>query len=68
MKKRAMKKYIPEGIYCHGHITKINKMTVQYGNSCPWQRWGEVGSIESYCVYCNSFITDSVKECGVKYD
>ena len=77
MKKRSMKKWIPKGIYCHGPLTKIIKITSDkkekilcvYDNYCPWAR--TIDSSNNYtlwCKYTKEEIMDCVKNCGVKED
>ena len=56
MKKRAMKKWIPRGVYCYGngtkkypsckwrkHITSIkkNKLNCEYANECTEECWSK---------------------------
>lgn len=34
MKKRAMKKWIPQGYYCYGRVVKVSKGTVSVTGMC----------------------------------
>lgn len=65
MKKRAMKKYIPKGVYCYD------------GNGCRWWRQNKNKDFQQsgYCMYLKVgdwyekgalLLWDECKECGVR--
>lgn len=67
MKKRAMKKWIPKGMYCYSYNKKC----------CKWFKKLKIKNKKIFkCEYMNfidfnedSLIWDSCKECGIKdYD
>lgn len=70
MKKRAMKKWIPKGMYCYGngtHSCKWRKCITTTKSNSPYKH------LVYKCEYMNyidweqdSLLWDSCKECGVK--
>lgn len=65
MKKRAMKKWIPKGIYCYDD------------NGCKWWRGNTTKDyqLSGYCIYLKTgdwykegtmLLWDECKECGIK--
>ena len=78
MKKRAMKKYIPYGEYCHDiiHETIKDGELLYECDVCPWwytrvdsDGWDKYGckylGIEQYSC---DMLWDQVKECGEHYE
>lgn len=72
-----MKKRIPEGLYCHGPLTKIitisgdqeEAILCVYDDYCPWARTiGSQNNFILWCKYTGEEIEDCVKNCGVKYE
>lgn len=69
MKKRAMRKYIPYGIYCcEGYDREGNHA------ACPWRRYNRQFSTVQ-CTYLHmlsdkaeDLLWDGCKECNVHYD
>ena len=74
MKKRAMKKWIPKGMYCHRNGTKNQ-------TNCKWRKYittvkrdsSSCRDIVYKCEYMNfidweqkSLLWDACKECGIK--
>jgi len=66
MKKRAMKKWIPKGAYCHGKWTKkypnckwrkyittikMNKSNCEYSNECKEECWSKPNNSCYHVVY-----------------
>ena len=78
MKKRAMKKHIPYGEYCHGPFT-VKDDCDDWGISCdvcPWwyTRIDSDGQDKYGCKYLGieqysyDMLWDQVKECGEHYE
>lgn len=68
MKKRAMRKRIPYGLYCNGYDRDGNSV------GCPWFRWGAQAHA-CRCVYLRmtsdgvtDLLWDGCKECDVHFD
>lgn len=70
MKKRAMRKRIPYGLYCNGYDRDGNSA------GCPWFRWDKQAQ-QPRCAYLHltssgsggeDLLWDGCKECGAHFD